>query len=178
MRAHSAATDTEVEPLDASEAASVAQILLASWFTGGRIDFATWNVLQAVPLYVIDLPSSLLGVARDGAIYIDVDAAGHGWFVDSTALRNEEFSSGSGAILESLPGSRAAETIDLVSVLTHEYGHLLGLKHGETATMAPVIGTGERLTSSLAPTTHEHGSRHRGWHHASWFRLWHEHLSP
>jgi hypothetical protein len=74
---------------------------------------------------IADLPGDLLGLARPGRILIDVDAAGHGWFVDGTPEDDAEFVPGEGGLVAE--NGRAAAGIDLVTVLWHEFGHLLGL---------------------------------------------------
>ncbi len=71
-----------------------------------------------VTLQISDLPGSYLGYAGEGVITIDVDAAGNGWFIDSTPRDDAEFTNGA-----------APDGIDLLTVVMHEVGHLLGLDH-------------------------------------------------
>jgi hypothetical protein len=67
-----------------------------------------------------------LGKTQADQIYLDSDAAGHGWFVDSTPASDEEYSiSTGGASLAIDP--RAVDRIDLLSVVEHELGHIAGL---------------------------------------------------
>jgi hypothetical protein len=74
-----------------------------------------------------DLAGDALGFASGRTVLIDRDAAGHGWS------------------LGGLGGSDAS--MDLVTVVTHELGHVLGFDHGDTgfavmdATLAPAAAT-------------------------------------
>jgi hypothetical protein len=82
------------------------------------------DTLRRVEFRIVDLPEQQLGAAWSKGIAIDANAAGHGWSVGSNP--------------KDVPGSRlasrlAAQTpateqrIDLLSVVLHELGHILGL---------------------------------------------------
>ena len=63
-------------------------------------------------------------------ITIDTDAAGHGWFVDPTPNDNSEFThaqNAAGTDLLTDPSNAAAGHLDLLTTVTHELGHVLGL---------------------------------------------------
>ena len=90
------------------------------WRAAGA-DLLRLNNLDALQGQVTDLPHSTLGLASQDLILIDRDAAGYGWFVDSTPLDDREFEVG--------VGSPASGLVDLLSVVTHELGHLLGYGH-------------------------------------------------
>jgi len=75
--------------------------------------------LSQVRVEVMDLPGTLLGLASSTIIYIDTNAAGHGWFVDETPWEDSEFAAG-------LVTSPAADHADLLTTLAHELGHILG----------------------------------------------------
>jgi hypothetical protein len=86
-------------------------------------------------------------VALDNTIYIDRDAAGHGWFVDSTPAGDEEFAGGAAA------DPTIYRQVDLLSVVSHELGHLLGLEDvdplgHEADLMAATLATGHRRAPS------------------------------
>jgi len=76
--------------------------------------------LRSVHVQVLDLPGTLLGIAATTVIFLDANGAGHGWFLDPTPKDNSEFASG-------VVDSPAADHVDLLTVLVHEMGHLLGL---------------------------------------------------
>jgi Matrixin len=101
-----------------------------------------------------DLKGTQIGFAALGAsalesatIYLDSEAAGHGWFVDGTPESNAEFLPTADAnILIAKDGSDAAGKMDMLSVLLHEYGHVLGIEHNADSRnfMSPILQPGVR----------------------------------
>ncbi len=81
--------------------------------------------MKAVKISVADMMGLQIGGAGIGTIQIDEDAAGYGWFVDSTPGDDSEYA-GSGTRLIAASGP-AAGRVDLLTVLVHELGHQIGL---------------------------------------------------
>ena len=76
--------------------------------------------LRSVRVEVMDLPGTTLGLASGAVIYLDANGAGHGWFLDPTPWEDSEFAPG-------LTDSPAIGKVDLLTVMAHEMGHILGL---------------------------------------------------
>ena len=105
---------------------------------------ARWATVTGLPalkpedvhVAIADLPDGsngqlpMLGYTTDGTVLIDVNAGGFGWFVDHTPGQNEEFSGqlAQGG-LAATSSSEAYGKMDLLTVVSHEIGHLLGFEH-------------------------------------------------
>ena len=112
-----------------SQLDTVVAAAISQWALAG----ASANQLAALHAtnYVVgDLSGAIVGEQSTGQIVIDVDAAGHGWFVDPTPNDNSEFThaqNASGTDLLTDSSNAAAGHLDLLTAVAHEMGHVLGL---------------------------------------------------
>ncbi len=100
------------------EMEQLVRVAIAHWADTG-LDNALVSRLQQVQFQMADLPGGLLGLAASDSIWLDADAAGKGWVLDSTTA-NE------------------ADGVDFLTVAAHEIGHVLGL---------PDVDVGDSLMS-------------------------------
>jgi hypothetical protein len=114
---------------------------LARWQAAG-VDTST---LSAIDVRVADLGELTLGRAADGVILVDDNAAGWGWFVDRTPRNDSEFTR------RGDQGER--NRMDLLTVLTHEVGHLLGAEHDAGGVMQETLDAGVRRTVGSVTAT-------------------------
>jgi hypothetical protein len=99
-----------------------------AWSVAG-IGAKQTNVLRNTPVYITDLPGAYVGMSSPDGIWIDRDAAGHGWFVDPTPSDNSEFVDHlSAGKLAATEGSPAYGKMDLLTIIEHEMGRPLGLQ--------------------------------------------------
>ncbi len=102
---------------------SMMQALIA-WHASGA-DAFTLRQLAGISVTITDLPGKVLARTAGRSIVLDHDAAGNGWFVDPTPWDHGEFAGSEGAV--HVAHGVASDRIDLLTTLTHEFGHLLGM---------------------------------------------------
>jgi hypothetical protein len=119
---------------------AVREEVLAAWATTGLTGEALQR-LQSATIQITDLNSrGVLGLAGTDEIWLDDDALGYGWsFTDDADL------DGDGEADIEVPEG----TVDLATVLTHEFGHLVGWSDLDAEQypghlMAGELGVGER----------------------------------
>ncbi len=96
----------------------------ATRFWVARLGSDALLALGELRFAVADLAGGMLGQAHGTTIYLDVDAAGYGWFVEPGLVAGAESMTG---------------LVDALAVVIHEMGHVLGLTHAELAEASAAI---------------------------------------
>jgi hypothetical protein len=107
--------------------APIVRHAIDTW-SAGPLSPEQLQTLQQVEVRIVNLPGSILAQAHGTTVSFDLDAARHGWFIDSTPGLNEEFDTAAAAGLLASDGSPAAGRMDLLSAALHEIGHLVGFE--------------------------------------------------
>jgi len=129
------ATSLPTDPVSDESSLSYAELdpiieeAITRWSESPLIDDEMLSELNNVSFIIADLSGAALGMTLDDTVYIDINAAGYDWFVDSTpeddlefTLQNEE------GKLAADSSSAAYDDMDLLTVVMHELGHVLGLE--------------------------------------------------
>ena len=127
-----------VTQLTQAQLDSVVAAAIGQWAHAGA-SAAQLAALAAITFSVADLAGDTIGEQTPGHIVIDIDAAGHGWFVDPTPSDNSEFAhaaNAAGTDLFTDPSHAAAGHLDLLTTVAHEMGHVLGLSDQTAASDA------------------------------------------
>jgi hypothetical protein len=123
--------------LTQAELAPIVKEAMVLWWEAG-IDPQRLAAISQVHVQIEDLPGPDLGLASPGLIEIDDNAAGYGWYIDSTP--NSDSLLGPGIV-----NSPARDHVDLLSVVCHEMGHELGFEHDDgNDVMAESLAPGVR----------------------------------
>ncbi|MCA9067551.1 MAG: matrixin family metalloprotease, partial [Planctomycetaceae bacterium] len=112
------------------------------------------RTLREVVVQIADLPDEQLGFAVQNSITIDLNAAGVGWFLDPTPGDEVEFVERRDGEFRAHRRSEAHGGIDLLTVLMHELGHVLGFGHSDDRAdlMNDSLDPGVRRVPDTAPT--------------------------
>ncbi|MHC4431816.1 MAG: calcium-binding protein, partial [Planctomycetota bacterium] len=107
--------------------APIIETAIDRWSESQFVDENMLALLDQVSFEVADLSGLTLARATGTTVLIDIDAAGYGWFIDTTPYEDSEFDEYLGT-LQAAPSSPASGAMDLLTVVMHELGHILGFE--------------------------------------------------
>ena len=133
--------------LTADQVAPIVEAAKTLWLSAGLSE-EQLEALGSFTVQIDDLGDSELGWENAGVITIDSDAAGYGWFIDSTPLNSVEFQNGAAVDPE------AIGKVDLLSAVMHEIGHVIGYDHDSGGFMSETLALGTRaIQESTSPSS-------------------------
>ena len=136
--ADSPVTSAVTQSLQQTQVAPLLSEAIHRWQAAG-VDTSGLGNIQ---IQVTNLGRLTLGMAAGQTITLDDNAAGWGWFVDQTPGDDSEYLG---------PGNQGEQNrMDLLTVLEHEVGHLLGYEHQSTGVMIDTLPAGTRRTPDAA----------------------------
>jgi hypothetical protein len=129
-------------PLQSEVLAPLVAEAVSRWEATG-LTAAQVQLLRGATVRVADLPGTYLGAASGHTIWLDDNAGGWGCFVDQTPRSDSEFTT---------PGNQGEQgRMDLLTVLMHEMGHVLGLEHEAEGVMQETLAASTRKSPLPAP---------------------------
>jgi hypothetical protein len=161
-----ATTVATTMPAPAPSGRALAALLdeaLRRWSVAGEDNWA----ITRPSVQWADLEDGTLATSAGDHIWLDIDADGLSWFTDLTPRDDAEFAS-------------PVHGVDLLSVLAHELGHLLGHDHDDGHVMDQALPAGTRRMPGTHDD-HQHGepsppywamSRHKSLFSDSPLGLW------
>jgi hypothetical protein len=133
------AAQSSTTSLTSSQLQPLVQAAIERWAAAG----ATAQMLatmETTPIAIANLPGSELGQLSGNTITIDQNAAGWGWFVDSTPNQDQEFAAQPGTTQLQAVDPQASGHMDLLTVVEHELGHRVGLSDLDASATSVMSG--------------------------------------
>ncbi|QXE26036.1 parallel beta-helix repeat [Richelia sinica FACHB-800] len=150
LAAKAPASVRNTTPLTQADLAPIVAEAKRRWIDSGLLSATAIANLDLVQFQVAELDGLILGRTEGNTILLDSNAAGYGWFIDTTPTRDEEFrrKSDQQSATAKIQGD-ASGKIDLLTVVSHELGHILGFEHdlieGSPDLMDETLTAGTRL---------------------------------
>ena len=151
-----AETGSGQDDLTEAQLAGIVDEAMRRWSDSGLLDADQLAVLNTLKFEVADLSDTSLGLTTADTIYIDSDAAGFGWFVDQTPADDAEFADPDGdGLYSAVVGGSAEGRMDLLTVVLHEIGHVLGMDHADDdmPLMSETLAAGDRAIITVSAET-------------------------
>ncbi|WP_346949032.1 Ig-like domain-containing protein [Dyella sp.] len=126
--------DTAAAPADAPNGPvqSTSTQAVGTWTSSQASTGSTLDTLvqqAAAATTVASLDAGALGEEQGTAITLDDDGNGYGWYMGSIDGADDFLPTADPNVWIAKAGSAADGKMDMLSVLLHEYGHLLGFEH-------------------------------------------------
>ena len=119
------------QTLTARQALPLLVEALAHWQASG----VDTSALSNIQIQITNLGGTTLGLASGNTIWLDDNAAGWGWSIDKNPRGDSKFSTS---------GNGKQHRMDLLTVLEHEVGHMLGNQHADAGVMLDTLFAGVR----------------------------------
>jgi subtilisin-like proprotein convertase family protein len=133
-----APSDATATVLNTADLQPIVDEAIRRWISSGLINDAQASMLRDIDFVIADLSPGVLAQSTTDTIFIDDDAAGFGWFIDSTPSDDVEF-------IEPATSGDSSVRMDLLSAVMHEMGHIIGFDHEESGILDDTLSPGERL---------------------------------
>ena len=136
-------------PLSEGDVRALLPQAIAAWQLAG-LGAADLRMLESVKIDVANLGTGILGLEAADTITINQTAAGDNWYLggESAGAFGPQQPDGDALAAE---GSPAANSVDLLTVLEHELGHVIGVADNTTPgdLMDMTLGLGMRRSPSI-----------------------------
>ncbi|MDF1811863.1 MAG: choice-of-anchor Q domain-containing protein, partial [Verrucomicrobiales bacterium] len=120
-------TLTSLDNLSADEIDYLANAAVERW-KAADLSAEQLEALEAIEISILDIEGLAIAETNGYDIELDLNANGSGWFIDSTPFLDEEFDYAESSTVFRDTDGDAQHGIDLLTVMMHEMGHVLGME--------------------------------------------------